>query len=74
MKSFLTDRCANFGLTNFERAAAQTTNKGFGIAGALPKQVRDRLCFADTFVEGESSVLQMKFSAKTPRHRNPPKR
>ncbi len=31
-------------------------------------------CFADTFVQGVSSVLRMKFSAKTPRHRNPPKR
>ncbi len=31
-------------------------------------------CFADTFVQGGSSVLRMKFSAKTPRHRKPPKR
>jgi hypothetical protein len=30
-------------------------------------------CFADTFVQGGSSVLRMKFSAKTPRHRKPPK-
>ena len=45
------------------RAAA---NKGFAIAG-VP-------CFADTFVQGGSSVLRMKFSAKTPRHRKPPKR
>jgi len=36
-------------------------NKGFAIAG-VP-------CFADTFVQGGSSVLRMKFSAKTPRLR-----
>lgn len=41
-------------------------NKGFAIAGGQ--------CFADTFVQGGSSVLRMKFSAKTPRHRKPPKR
>ena len=41
-------------------------NKGFAIAG-VP-------CFADTFVQGGSSVLRTKFSAKTPRHRTPPKR
>ena len=41
-------------------------NMGFAIAG-VP-------CFADTFVQGGSSVLRMKFSAKTPRHRKPPKR
>jgi hypothetical protein len=41
-------------------------NKGFAIAG-VP-------CFADTFVQGGSSVLRMKFSAKTPRHRKPPNR
>ena len=46
-----------------KKAAA---NKGFAIAG-VP-------CFADTFVVSESSVLRMKFSAKTPRHRKPPKR
>lgn len=43
-----------------------TLNKGFAIA-VVP-------FFADTFVQGGSSVLRMKFSAKTPRHRNPPKR
>jgi len=41
-------------------------NMGFAIAG-FP-------CFADRFVQGGSSVLRMKFSAKTPRHRKPPKR
>lgn len=41
-------------------------NKGFAIAG-VP-------CFADTFVQGGSLVLRMKCSAKTPRHRKPPKR
>lgn len=46
--------------------ASRTHNKGFAIAG-VP-------CFADTFVQGGSSVLRMKFSAKTPRHRKPPKR
>jgi hypothetical protein len=46
-----------------KKAAA---NKGFAIAG-VP-------CFADTFVQGGSSVLRMKFSAKTPRHRKPPNR
>jgi hypothetical protein len=39
-------------------------NKGFAIAG-VP-------CFADTFVQGGSSVLRMKFSANNPRHRKPP--
>jgi hypothetical protein len=43
-----------------------TANMGFAIAGGP--------CFADTFVQGGSSVLRMKFSAKTPRHRKPPKR
>ena len=41
-------------------------NKGFAIAG-VP-------CFADSLVQGGSSVLRMKFSAKTPCHRKPPKR
>ncbi|TAL56412.1 MAG: hypothetical protein EPN85_15015 [Bacteroidetes bacterium] len=41
-------------------------NKGFAIAG-VP-------CFADTLVQGGSSVLRMKFSANNPRHRKPPKR
>ena len=45
---------------------ARTANKGFAIAG-VP-------CFADTLVQGGSSVLRTKFSAKTPRHRKPPKR
>ena len=41
-------------------------NKGFAIAGVS--------CFADTFLQDGNSVLRMKFSAKTPRHRKPPKR
>ena len=45
---------------------ARTANMGFAIAG-VP-------CFADTFVQGGSSVLRMKFSANNPRHRKPPKR
>jgi len=40
-------------------------NKGFAIA-EVP-------CFADTLVQGGSLVLRMKFGAKNPRHRNPPK-
>ena len=40
-------------------------NMGFAIAGGS--------CFADTFVQGGSSVLRMKLSAKTPSHRKPPK-
>jgi hypothetical protein len=51
---------------NFTDGIARTANKGFAIAG-VP-------CFADTFVQGGRSVLRMKFSAKTPRHRKPPKR
>ena len=51
-------------LTTDDRTPAG--NKGFAIAG-VP-------CFVDTFVQGGSSVLRMKFSAKTPRHRKPPKR
>ncbi len=41
-------------------------NKGFAIAGGP--------CLPDTFVQGGSSGLRMNFSAKTPRHRKPPKR
>lgn len=46
----------------------QTTgaNKRFAIAGGP--------CFADTFIQGESSALRIKFCAKTSRHRKPPKR
>jgi hypothetical protein len=51
-------------LDKINRKAA--ANKGFAIAGVS--------CFADTFVQGGSSVLRMKFSAKNPRHRKPPKR
>lgn len=40
-----------------------TANKGFPIAG-VP-------CFSDTFVQGGSSVLLMKFNAKIPRLRKP---
>jgi hypothetical protein len=52
--------------TTFRTESITAANKGFAIAG-VP-------CFADTFVQGGSSVLRMKFSAKTPRHRKPPKR
>ena len=40
--------------------------KGFSIA--------DILFFADTFVQGGSSFLRMKFSANNPSHRKPLKR
>ncbi|OFX60852.1 MAG: hypothetical protein A2046_14600 [Bacteroidetes bacterium GWA2_30_7] len=58
-------------MTNIETTQLRTerkaaANKGFAIAG-VP-------CFADTFVQGGSSVLRMKFSANNPRHRKPPKR
>ena len=56
----------NLTLHSFVDREARTANKGFVIAG-VP-------CFADTFVQGGSSVLRMKFSAKTPRHRKPPNR
>ena len=45
---------------------ARTANKGFAIAGVS--------CSAGIFVQGGSSVLRMKFSAKTPRHPKPLKR
>jgi hypothetical protein len=64
--SFQINGCADFGLDGFVGEVPHAGNKGFAIAG-VP-------CFADTFVQGESSVLRMKFSAKTPRHRKPPKR
>jgi hypothetical protein len=41
-------------------------NKGFVIA-EIP-------CFADTFVQGGSSVLRMKYNANKHRHRPPPKK
>jgi hypothetical protein len=66
MTQLLTNMSANFGLDDFGRTEPHTANKGFAIAG-VP-------CFADTFVQGGSSVLRMKFSANKPRHRKPPKR
>jgi hypothetical protein len=57
---------SKFGLTRLLSKRRAAANKGFAIAG-VP-------CFADTFVQGGSSALRMKFSAKTPRHRKPPKR
>jgi hypothetical protein len=44
--------------------SSPAANMAFAIAG-VP-------CFADTFVQGGSSVLRMKFCAKTPRHRKTP--
>ncbi len=52
--------------THLRTDSRAADNKGFAIAGVA--------CFADTFVQGGSSVLRMKFSAKTPRHRKPPNR
>jgi hypothetical protein len=51
---------------NFVARSKPAANKGFAIAGVL--------CFVDTFVQGGSSVLRMKFSANKPRHRKPLKR
>ena len=48
------------------RESKAAANMAFAIAG-VP-------CFVDTFMQGGSSLLRMKFSAKTPRHRKPPKR
>ena len=45
------------------KGEAHAGNKGFAIAG-VP-------CFADTFVQGGSSVHRIKSIAKTPRHRKP---
>ena len=52
--------------TPHRKDSKPAANMGFAIAGIQ--------CFVDIFVQGESSVLRMKFSAKTPRHRRPPKR
>jgi len=57
--------CIN-GRTTLRRKSKPAGNKGFAIAG-VP-------CFADTLVQGGSSVLRMKFSAKTPRLRKAAKR
>lgn len=55
----------NLNRLSFGQTEARTANMWFAIAG-VP-------CFADTFVQGGGSVLRMKVSAKTPRHRKPPK-
>lgn len=46
------------------RKEERTANKVFAIMG-IP-------CFADTYVQADSSVLRMKFNAKNPRHRQVP--
>ena len=54
--------------TNFQPVCTKwlcNRHKAFAIAGVA--------CFADTFVQGGSLALRIKFSAKTPRHRKPPK-
>ncbi len=51
---------------SFVESVARTHNKGFAIA-PVP-------CCAGTFVQDESSVLQMKFSTNKARHRKPLKR
>ena len=61
-----TNFTTNLTRQTFGQREERTANKGFAIAW-VP-------CFADTFVQGGSSVLRMKFSAKTPRHRKPPNR
>ena len=48
---------------DFGQTEARIANKGFAIAG-VP-------CFADTFVQGGSSVLRTKFSANNPAIANP---
>ena len=52
--------------THLRTDSKPAANMAFAIAGVS--------CFADTFVQGVSSILRIKFSAKTPRHRKPPKR
>jgi len=44
----------------------RTHNSTFAIGGVS--------CSAESLVQGGSLLLRMKFSAKTPRHRKPPKR
>ena len=48
------------------------TTRTTGYNTVLPKWRQK--CFYETFAQGGSSVLRMKFSAKTPRHRKPPNR
>lgn len=69
----MTGDSLSFELANSERRIAHAANKGFVIEGVLPKQVWDRLCFADPARAGQggSSVLQIKFSAKFPAIANP---
>lgn len=50
----------------FDRSE-NTTGKKVLVIAQVP-------CFEDTFAKGGSSVLRAQFSAKTPRHRTPPKR
>jgi hypothetical protein len=53
-------------MTNLRTKRKAAANKAFAIAGVQ--------CFVDSLVVNYSFVLRMKFSAKTPRHRKPPKR
>jgi hypothetical protein len=57
---------ANLTRQSFDRKKSPAGNKGFAMAG-IP-------CFPDTFVQGGSSVLRMKFTAKTPHLRQARKR
>ncbi len=61
----MNDNFLKLGQTPLRGEVRAAANKGFPIAGVL--------CFADTFVQGGSSVLRMKFSAKTARNRKPMK-
>ena len=54
---------ADIGLDGFVGAAAHAANKGFEIAGVQ--------CFANTFVQGGSSVLRMKPVLRLPAIANP---
>lgn len=41
----------------------------FAKGGVFPKQVRDRLCSADSFVVAESSVLRINIYGENPANR-----
>lgn len=55
-----------FETTHLRTDSKPAANKGLAIAGVT--------CIVETLVQGGSSVLRIKFSAKTPRHRKPPNR
>lgn len=63
MTQLSTNNSANMDGHRFRDGEARTANKGFAIVVAP--------CFAETFVQGGSSVLLMKFSANNPAIANP---